>query len=143
MNASRIRSWACIGLGALLFGASACVAETGSSDGEGQESQSNVTQVGKAAGTAEDLAATATAGSAGSGRGVPPGFPGGPPLSPVPSPWESSPGEANPGDPGGNDVGAGAAPVPSPWMSPSESTEATDESTQPAQTTPRQKTGTE
>jgi hypothetical protein len=100
----------------LAFGGTACIAQTSSTDDsaesqEGRALEENTENAGASARTDGLYFTSNSSSSTGSGKG--PGTTGGPPVQPVPSPWEP-----NPGDPNGNGPGTVDAPVPSPWMNP-------------------------
>jgi hypothetical protein len=155
MKASRVGSlsprlgrWAgLLAIAVLPLAAGACVAQTGTSEGEGQGVTDDHTKVSAGDGIV-------TAGGSTPGKGIqvqrPPVGPG-PVFGPIPSPWDPQPSNDNPGNPGnGMDNGAGAGsgsenggesnamPVPSPWLNEGASSATTQISTQTS-TTPAPK----
>jgi hypothetical protein len=152
MKASRVGSlsprlvrWAgLLAITALPLAAGACVAQTGTSEGEGHGVTDDHSKV--SAGGDIVTAGGSDPGSKADPQQRPPVGPG-PVFGPIPSPWDPQPSNDNPGDLGtGNGTGAGAGagngsenggesnsmPVPSPWLDQGATSAATQQSVQPS-----------
>jgi len=105
-----------LAIAVLSFSASACIAQTTTSDGDGP----GATDDHKGSDPSATEGTSATVAGKNSPK-VPPGL-GGPVLGPIPSPWLPPATSADNNASANSGGGPPQEPVPSPWMSPGAST---------------------
>ena len=110
----RVCRWACLlAVAALPFSTGACIAPTGTSEGNGGNVDDSKVSAD------DDTQTTGTSPPPGKGPQNPNSPGNGPVFGPVPSPWAPSTGNGNPGDIGGGSGSGGGLttePLPSPWL---------------------------